>query len=103
MSNEQSVLLLFCENREFKPNQFEHCMSKGNDVEIDTCRYHYYDRARTSWLSVRIMCQVMVLAAWVFQWSHHECALSPVGTHPDMTQNVARTEKNNEQTKFATA
>ena len=61
---------------------------------------HYSDRLRTSWLSVRITrlswvgYQVMVLVAGspsqAALQSRHECALSQVDIHPDMTLDVAR-------------
>ena len=44
---------------------------------------------------------VMVLVAWfpsgTTQLNRHECKLSEVGTHPDMTLDVARTWKSNNQ------
>ena len=33
--------------------------------------------------------------------SRHECTLSEVGTHPDMTLDVTRTKNNNTQTKVS--
>ena len=43
----------------------------------------------------------MVLAAWcpneVALYGRYECALSQVGSHPNMTLDVARTQNNNEK------
>ena len=53
---------------------------------------HYWDRASTGWLSIRIVWlsgyQVMVLMAW---YKVAMSALSQVGTLCDMTLDVART------------
>ena len=44
----------------------------------------------------------MVLVVWfssgAAQQSRHECVLSQISTHPDMTLNVARIQNNNKQT-----
>ena len=49
--------------------------------------------------------QVTILAAWSLSgtaiYSYHECALSQVGTGPDMTLDVARMKTTNKQHLFA--
>ena len=66
---------------------------------------YYYDRARTGWLSVRIIWNSRSWCRWPgFPVGQHykvtmsECMLSQVGACPDMPLDVARTE-NNKQTK----
>ena len=91
--------VLYCEIGEAEPHRFKPWLSQANDFEIDTC--HFLARSFAllgcdkDWLA---QCQDSVTAIsghgagdLVSQWgstiigSRHECALSRVNTHSDMT------------------
>ena len=48
------------------------------------------ERGRTCGYTALVGYHVMVLIAWRSSEERLECALSQVGTHPDMALNVAR-------------